>query len=668
MNTLMNFQILDNPGLYDDYEHTIDFDNLQAQTGFWTGKVLSEFNNTKVNIVNDNIFKVKGSYDALKNASYCRAQLAITINDITTIKYFYYFITDIKLLATNDEQTNQVVQLHVEKDVMQSNMFDIEIKESFVEREHQDRFIKNETTLPQFNILNEPELNIGENYKIHEEELQPDYVTGNNFITSVQNWERFVSKNVAFVVVACKTKHEVDSSVDYETKVSFDGLYYYCAPFFTDKLLDRDEYANTNFVARWSDIEDGVTTEHHSNLMHAFELLEWARTNGTDVVNVYFTNFLPLPIKKVYFRRITEQYVYKYYFEFEIEGYNFDTQTGYPFARAGISKLGSSTDYAFSLAVSDNYNNYAFKTFQELTGWNFDDINNIDINNDKDINFEPKLHTFPYEFSKITNHRVETAPIKHEFLQLEQSNEIGCQMGVSDSQKSAWWVKNYKVESPKFSMTIDNTSTKIPLVIDNWNAYIAQHQATATQGYALNKGITIAQGTIGAGFGVAGIIAGAVGGGAVGAGAIAGGSGGIIGSILSTINKIKQVDYQREDIRKAPPSILNAGNDAGFDVGMKNLTLKHERYELQDKFKKKIFEWFYRFGYQANELKIPELRSRYYFNYIQMNANLKANLNVNELRQIKQIYANGITLWHYRDANTFRFNDYTKENVEMALL
>ena len=44
----------------------------------------------------------------------------------------------------------------------------------------------------------------------------------------------------------------------------------------------------------------------------------------------------------------------------------------------------------------------------------------------------------------------------------------------------------------------------------------------------------------------------------------------------------------------------------------------------------------------------------------------KQNLKF-DAEQLKQIYNNGVTIWHYRGAD-FNYQDYTKENWEVSLL
>ena len=63
-------------------------------------------------------------------------------------------------------------------------------------------------------------------------------------------------------------------------------------------------------------------------------------------------------------------------------------------------------------------------------------------------------------------------------------------------------------------------------------------------------------------------------------------------------------------------------------------------------------------------------RSRYYFNYIKtIGANIKTNIDADFRAEIENAYNNGITIWHYRNATTFKgVNNYDYENVETNLM
>lgn len=63
-----------------------------------------------------------------------------------------------------------------------------------------------------------------------------------------------------------------------------------------------------------------------------------------------------------------------------------------------------------------------------------------------------------------------------------------------------------------------------------------------------------------------------------------------------------------------------------------------------------IDNYFSKFGYKVNDYKIPELKSRRYFNYVKCSeVNLVGNVPSNHLNIMKAIFSSGVTLWHNLD-------------------
>lgn len=65
------------------------------------------------------------------------------------------------------------------------------------------------------------------------------------------------------------------------------------------------------------------------------------------------------------------------------------------------------------------------------------------------------------------------------------------------------------------------------------------------------------------------------------------------------------------------------------------------------------------FGYQTNEVKLPNLDNRPNWNFIKtIDINLIGDIPQNDLAVIKAMFDNGFTLWH--NPNTFL--DYSQNN------
>lgn len=72
-----------------------------------------------------------------------------------------------------------------------------------------------------------------------------------------------------------------------------------------------------------------------------------------------------------------------------------------------------------------------------------------------------------------------------------------------------------------------------------------------------------------------------------------------------------------------------------------------------------IDNYFAMYGYKTNLLKIPNTNNRSNWNYVKtINANLIGDIPQNDMQEIKQMFDNGITLWH----NATHFLDYSQSN------
>lgn len=82
-------------------------------------------------------------------------------------------------------------------------------------------------------------------------------------------------------------------------------------------------------------------------------------------------------------------------------------------------------------------------------------------------------------------------------------------------------------------------------------------------------------------------------------------------------------------------------------------------YTIKAEFARKIDKFFDMFGYQTNELKVPNINNRPNWNYIKtLNCNINANIPQTDLAEIKELFNSGITLWH----STSNFKNYYANN------
>lgn len=140
-----------------------------------------------------------------------------------------------------------------------------------------------------------------------------------------------------------------------------------------------------------------------------------------------------------------------------------------------------------------------------------------------------------------------------------------------------------------------------------------------------------------------------------GSGALAGAS-----QITSGIFGIAQTLSQFYEHSLVPDQVngnVNSGdiNFSCLSCGM--FTLNY--LSIKDEYARVIDNFFSMYGYKTNLVKLPNLNNRSNWNYVKtINANIIGDIPQKDIQKIKDMFNNGITLWH--NPNTFL--DYSQTN------
>lgn len=117
-----------NVPLDNTYEHTLYFASLSEQNNYFHGNtdILTQtFTANSYQRVNKGKMRISAGADSLYNCNYLAFQ-----NTNFGLKWFYAFILEVEYV------NNSVSEVTYEIDVMQTYFFDVELKQTFVEREH----------------------------------------------------------------------------------------------------------------------------------------------------------------------------------------------------------------------------------------------------------------------------------------------------------------------------------------------------------------------------------------------------------------------------------------------------------------------------------------------------------------------------------------------------
>lgn len=152
-----------------------------------------------------------------------------------------------------------------------------------------------------------------------------------------------------------------------------------------------------------------------------------------------------------------------------------------------------------------------------------------------------------------------------------------------------------------------------------------------------------------------------------------GGSGGGLGDVAtSALNMyknqynydyyIKMINAQNERQQMLPDKVSLGGSNAtliGYELIDNNV---FTRYNIKQQFAIRIDNYFSMFGYQTNNLKVPAIHNRKFWNYVKTQGiNILGNIPNEDMENIKSLFNSGITLWH----NPTYFLDYSQDNHQV---
>ena len=211
---------------------------------------------------------------------------------------------------------------------------------------------------------------------------------------------------------------------------------------------------------------------------------------------------------------------------------------------------------------------------------------------------------------------------------------------------------NYEVLGTNYSYSM--TGVKFPIC--SWSSDVYTNWLTKN---GVNLGFATLNKTEAAGIG--GVLSLAL-----GSVLIATGVGGIMGAGLmgtgaTGIFSAMQSDYKASLVPDQVRGNENSG-DVNFSIELVNPTI----YEMSIKreIAMSIDDYFTRFGYKTNKLKLPNQTGRTYFNYVQIGTGEIIGYPNNKgcpseaMEQINSIYKAGVTLWHSHD-RIGNYNDNT---------
>lgn len=247
-----NIRLLNNIPFSNDYKHTRWFTSKVSQTNYFTSKpsvhTMSQANFQRID--GRHYVRVNQSIDDLWNVNYLMFQNASYNN-----KWFYAFVTKLEYKNSN------LTHVHFELDVLQTWLFDINFKPSFVVREHTKLW--NDDGTPVINTVDEG-LDYGSDY----DTIKVDHVR--------------VLQGLRWFVIVSKTKLNGDNEVNATITGVPQPLSIYFIPFKIDGSTPKVFVHGIQY--------DRLTTP--IELLNNLYQHQWAVNN---IVSMYITEYTGIP-------------------------------------------------------------------------------------------------------------------------------------------------------------------------------------------------------------------------------------------------------------------------------------------------------------------------------------------------------------------------------------
>lgn len=139
--------------------------------------------------------------------------------------------------------------------------------------------------------------------------------------------------------------------------------------------------------------------------------------------------------------------------------------------------------------------------------------------------------------------------------------------------------------------------------------------------------------------------------------AATGNVGGFTGTVTGIYNALHQFTLAQIAPDQAKGNIncgdINFSYQESGGLSLQLMTIKEEYAKIID-------DYFSAYGYRVNTYKIPNIFGRTYWNYIKtIGCNIIGDIPQQDLEKIKEIFNNGVTMWH----SPSHFLDYSQNNT-----
>jgi hypothetical protein len=592
-----NITLLSGIPFSNDYKNTRWFVSTTDQFNYFsTQTIISSITQANFQRIEGKTFiSVNMPIDSLWGTNYLMFQNA-SYND----KWFYAFVTKLEYVQHN------TTYVHFEIDVLQTWITDMTFKPSYVVREHCTLW--NADGSPVINTIDEG-LYYGSEY---------DTVYS-------KHYDSMNSNGVFFLVMIAKSSLHIPAGATQSGVIisSLNGspqsLCYYVHPFMMD---------GTQLNASI----DGGSSQILSGILTLLSTIFSQTTSVNNIVSMYVTENVGIPTTV-----------------------NINTSPWtVDFTTAG-DPLGATSSFEV-VSISDGTQSVTSLFIDSLPTYQTSEINAGAKYYGLTQPVESKLYMYPYTLTILDDFKGNRVVLKNEYIDNPTLYiEVMGSLGVSN--KVAYIPRDYTTdyitdvnEKARIALEhslINNNAQDVPILVDMLAAYLQGNKnslANQTNTIVFN--------------GVLGEIGNTITGVASAAQAnpvgVAGAGVNVVKGAGDTALALQAIQAKLKDIGNVPPQLAKMGSNTAFSFGNTYTGFYVIKKQIKPEYSKKLTDYFNMFGYKKNEVKIPNFNTRQSWNYVETKScNITGNFNNEDLQELKNIFDNGIFLWHTNDVGNF---------------
>lgn len=304
-------------------------------------------------------------------------------------------------------------------------------------------------------------------------------------------------------------------------------------------------------------------------------------------------------------------------------------------------------------------------------------IANINYNNNRDIQYEPKLLEDPYLKYVFTIEGYGSFTLSPWEM---SSKYINFQYGSSVSMNGAYTVLQlkdnalYSDPQSRLHKIISQTTASLPLRTDAFTEYCLTNRATLNGGLMTGIALSSVSGLVGGNYSKQiGYDEGTFSQNPTsGAAALSKGpinmpvAGNIVGTAVSAVSQINSNLVNWSNMEKSPDSVRNIGDDFNTIFNSENYggVIGVYKKRLPEALQKNIYDYYTMFGWKINRIKAVRLYTRHWYDYKQLSGcHIDGIYNEDERLELEAIFNRGLTIWHHYSTGD-EWRNYNKENAE----